>query len=112
VQNSYSVLDRSDEPVLEVCREHDVAYVPFFPLGSAFANRPKATESPTVIAVANELGATPAQVALAWLLARYDRMLLIPGTASPAHLAENLAAGNLRLPASAIAALDRLAGAP
>jgi pyridoxine 4-dehydrogenase len=109
VQNSYSVLDRTAEPVLDLCREHGIAWVPFFPLGSAFPNRPKATDDPTVAAIAAELGATSAQVALAWLLAHYDGTLLIPGTADPAHLAQNLAAGSLRLPAASITALDQLA---
>jgi aryl-alcohol dehydrogenase-like predicted oxidoreductase len=108
VQNLYSVLDRSAEPLLGLCREHAVAWVPFFPLGSGFPNRPHVTKDPAIAAVAADAGATPAQVALAWLLARYDRTLLIPGTASPAHLAENIAAGSLRLPAQALAALDRL----
>lgn len=108
VQNAYGVLDRTAEPVLDVCRAHGIAWTPFFPLGSAFAALPKATEHPTVVAVAEELGATPAQVALAWLLAHYDRTLLIPGTSDPVHLAENLAAGSLRLPADAVAALDRI----
>jgi pyridoxine 4-dehydrogenase len=109
VQNGYSVLDRSAEPVLELCREHDIAWVPFFPLGSAFPNRPKVGDDPVVTAIAAGLDATPAQVALAWLLARYDHTLLIPGTADPGHLAENIAAGDLGLPAAAIAALDQLA---
>ena len=109
VQNGYYVLDRSAEPVLELCRQHGIAWVPFFPLGSAFPNQPKATDNPTVAAIASELGATPAQVALAWLLAHYDRTLLIPGTSDPAHLAENIAAGALRLPSASIAALDQLA---
>jgi pyridoxine 4-dehydrogenase len=109
VQNCYGVLDRSAEPVLEVCREHDIAWVPFFPLRSALPGRPKVTGDPTVAAVAAGLGATAAQVALAWLLAHYDSTLLIPGTADPGHLAENIAAGSLRLRAESIAALDRLA---
>lgn len=110
VQNAYSVLDRTAEPVLDACREHGIAWVPFFPLGSAGYRtmRPVAGD-PAVTAVAGDLGVTPAQVALAWLLARYDRTLLIAGTASPAHLAENIAAGAVRLPAAATAALDRLA---
>lgn len=111
VQNGYSVLDRSTEPVLEVCREHGIAWVPFFPLGSAFPGLPKATENPTVVTWAKELGASPAQVALAWLLAHYDGTLLIPGTSNPSHLAENLGAGDVALPESAIAVLDGL-GAP
>jgi pyridoxine 4-dehydrogenase len=67
------------------------------------------TDNPTVVAVAAEVGATPAQVGLAWLLAHYDRALLIPGTANPAHLDENIAAGAVRLPAASLAALDSLA---
>ena len=109
VQNSYSVLDRSAEPVLDLCREHDIAWVPFFPLGSAFPNRPKAASDPTIAAIAAGLGATPAQVALAWLLAHYGNTLLIPGTSDPVHLAENIAAGSLRLPGASITALDQLA---
>jgi pyridoxine 4-dehydrogenase len=109
VQNSYSVLDRSAEPVLAVCREHDIAWVPFFPLRSALRNRPNATSHAAVAAIAAGLGATPAQVALAWLLACYDNSLLIPGTSDPVHLAENIAAGSLRLGAESVATLDRLA---
>lgn len=110
VQNSYSVLDRATEPVLDACRAHGVAWVPFFPLGSAgFGTMRSVTSDPTVTAIAGELAVTPAQVALAWLLANYDDTLLIPGTATPAHLAENIAAGSVRLPAAAAAALDRLA---
>jgi aryl-alcohol dehydrogenase-like predicted oxidoreductase len=108
VQNAYSLLDRSAEPVLELCREHDIAWVPFFPFGSGFPNRPRATGSPTVVGIAGELGATPAQVALAWLLAHYDNTLLIPGTSDPAHLAENIAAGSLRLPRASVTALNQL----
>ena len=108
VQNSYGVLDRAAEPVLELCRGHGIAWVPFFPLGSAFPNRPKATDDPTVAGIAAGLAAAPAQVALAWLLAHYDSTLLIPGTSDPGHLAENIAAGSLRLPAASVTALDRL----
>jgi len=109
VQNSYSVLDRSAEPVLALCRAHDVAWVPFFPLGGALPNRPKAAGHPVVASIAAGMSATPAQVALAWLLAHYDRTLLIPGTSDPAHLAENLAAGSLRLAPESVTALDELA---
>ncbi len=111
VQNSYSVLDRTTEPVLDVCREHGIAWVPFFPLGSSgFRNMSRVTDNPTVRAVAAELGVTPAQVGLAWQLAHYERTLLIPGTASPAHLAENIAAGEIKLPGESLAALDALGG--
>jgi pyridoxine 4-dehydrogenase len=109
VQNSYSVLDRSGEPVLDACREHGVAWVPFFPLGSAnYGTYRNVADDPTVTAIASELAVTPAQVALAWLLAHYDDTLLIPGTATPAHLTENIAAGSLHLPPPAIATLGRL----
>jgi pyridoxine 4-dehydrogenase len=108
VQNAYSILDRSAEPVLELCREHDIAWVPFFPLGSGLPNQPKATDNPTVVTIAKEPGATPAQVALAWLLAHYDNTLLIPGTSDPAHLAENIAAGSLRLSRASVTALNQL----
>jgi pyridoxine 4-dehydrogenase len=110
VQNLYSVIDRTAEPVLDRCRQHGIAWVPFFPLGSAFANRARVTDNPTVLAVAAEVSATPAQVGLAWLLAHYDDTLLIPGTADPAHLDENIAAGSVRLPAASVAALDASAG--
>jgi aryl-alcohol dehydrogenase-like predicted oxidoreductase len=109
VQNLYSVIDRTAEPVLDQCREQGIAWVPFFPLGSAFPNRPRVTDHPAVVVVAREVGATPAQVGLAWLLSHYDRTLLIPGTSDPAHLAENIAAGAVRLPPASVAALDRLA---
>jgi aryl-alcohol dehydrogenase-like predicted oxidoreductase len=109
VQNLYSVIDRTAEPVLDRCREHGVAWVPFFPLGSAFANRARVTDNPAVTAIAAEVGATPAQAGLAWLLLHYDGTLLIPGTSDPAHLAENIAAGAVRLPPAAVAALGRLA---
>jgi aryl-alcohol dehydrogenase-like predicted oxidoreductase len=109
VQNAYSLLDRSSEPLLTLCAELNLAWVPFFPLGSAFPGRPKVTEHPVVIAVAESVGATPAQVGLAWLLNRYERALLIPGTASRAHLTDNLAAGSIRLGPDAVAALDAIA---
>ncbi|HEX4289339.1 MAG TPA: aldo/keto reductase, partial [Trebonia sp.] len=109
VQNLYSVIDRTAEPVLDRCRELGVAWVPFFPLGSAFANRARVTDDPTVIAVAAELGVTAAQAGLAWLLAHYEGTLLIPGTSDPAHLAENIAAGDVRLSPASVTALDQLA---
>jgi pyridoxine 4-dehydrogenase len=109
VQNLYSVIDRTAEPVVALCRRHGVAWVPFFPLGSAFANRARVTDDPTVTTIAAEIGVTPAQVGLAWLLSHYDGTLLIPGTCDPVHLAENIAAGAVRLPAASIAALDQLA---
>ncbi len=107
VQNAYSVLDRTAEPLVELCREHEIAFVPFFPLGSAFAGGPRRLAAePAIATVAGKHGATPSQVALAWLLARYDRILLIPGTTSVAHLEENLAAADVTLDAEDLATLD------
>jgi len=98
VQNPYSILNREHEPVLELCREREIAFVPFFPLGSAFTGGPKTlAKDPAIVQVAEKHGATPPQVALAWLLNHYDRMLLIPGTTSVDHLEENLAAADVEL---------------
>jgi aryl-alcohol dehydrogenase-like predicted oxidoreductase len=98
VQNAYSILDRADEALLDLAREHDVPFVPFFPLGSAFSGGPAALAAdPALAEVAARHDATASQIALAWLLQRYDRMLLIPGTSSVAHLEENLAAADLEL---------------
>lgn len=109
VQNQYCVLDRSGEPMLELCRQNDVAWVPYFPLGSAVAHMPKVTEHPAVVATAAALGATPAQVGLAWLLAHDSHVLLIPGTSSLDHLVENMATATLHLDTDTIATLDGLA---
>jgi aryl-alcohol dehydrogenase-like predicted oxidoreductase len=109
VQNAYSLLDRSGEPILELCRQHNVAWVPYFPLGSAFPHMPKVGEHPAVLSVANILGVTPAQVGLAWLLARGPGVLVIPGTSSVQHLEENVRAGRVHLDPEAIALLDGLA---
>jgi len=97
VQNAYSLVDRRDDPVLERCLAAGVAYVPYFPLGSAFPGMPKVADDPRVQAVAERVGATPPQVGLAWLLARAENVLLIPGTSSRAHLDENLAVRDLEL---------------
>lgn len=110
VQNAYNLLDRATEPVLEVCREHGVAWIPYIPLGSAFPGYRKVTEDATVLDVARELGATASQVGLAWLLAHYERTMLIPGTANPGHLAQNLAAMDVEIGPEAMARLDALAG--
>jgi len=112
VQNPYSVLDRSGEAVFQLGQEHDVAWVPFFPLGSAFPGFPKVTEAPAVRAAADALGATPAQVGLSWLLAHGPRVLLIPGTSNLDHLAENMATAGVVLDDDTMAILDGLASAP
>lgn len=108
VQNAYSVADRSDQPVFDACRADGVPYVPFFPLGSAFAPVNPVLSHQEVKAAAERLDATPAQIALAWLLAQAPTVLLIPGTSSPDHLRENLAVADLRLDAEALALLDGL----
>jgi aryl-alcohol dehydrogenase-like predicted oxidoreductase len=109
VQNAYSLLDRSGEPLLDLCRKHDLAWVPYFPLGSAFPGVAKVTDHLAVVAAATALGATPAQVGLAWLLAHDPHVLVIPGTSSPAHLTENVAAANVHIDAETMAVLDGLA---
>ena len=107
IQNAYSVLDRHNDPVLDLCREREITFVPFFPLGSAFAGGPRTLAAdPAVAAVAAKHGATPSQVALAWLLARDERILLIPGTTSVAHLEENMAAGDIALDAEDLQTLE------
>lgn len=115
VQNAYSILHRAHEDIVELCRAREIAFVPFFPLGSAFTGGPRILgEDPAIAAVARKHAATPSQVALAWLLARYDRMLLIPGTTSVVHLEENLASAEVELDDEDIATLEsvREVGAP
>ena len=109
VQNAYSLLDRSDEQLFELCAAHGIAWVPYFPLGSAFPGLPKVTEDPVVLEAAAALGATPAQVGQAWLLAHGANVLLISGTSQVAHLEDNVATGDVQLDADTIAALDGLA---
>src|SRR3984957_7478228 len=98
VQNAYSVVNRAEEDVLALCEERELAFVPFFPLGSAFSGGPKQLAAdPAIAEVAARRGATPSQIALAWLLHRSERILLIPGTSSIQHLEENIAAGDIEL---------------
>ena len=107
VQNQYSVVNRSGEDVLELAMEREIAFVPYFPLGSAFTGGPRRlAQDPAVSEVAARRGITAAQVALAWLLARYERMLLIPGTTSVQHLEENMAVGDVELDGEDMAELE------
>lgn len=92
VQNHYNLVHRHDDALIDELGQKGIAYVPFFPLGGFTP-----LQSDTLSAVAQRLGATPMQVALAWLLARAPNMLLIPGTSSTKHLKENLAAADLVL---------------
>ena len=108
VQNPMNLLQRDDLPVLELCREKQIPYVPFFPLGSAFAGMRRVTEEAAVQTVANRLGATAAQVGLAWLLHHSENILLIPGTSSLIHLEENIVAQQVQLDGQTLASLDAL----
>jgi aryl-alcohol dehydrogenase-like predicted oxidoreductase len=107
VQNPFSVVNRAGEDELALCEEHGIAFVPFFPLGSAFTGGPKQLAAdPAVAEVADKHGVTPSQIALAWLLHRSERILLIPGTSSVGHLEENMAAGEIELDTQDMVRLD------
>ena len=106
VQNQYNLAHRADDALVDDLAREGVAYVPFFPLGGFTP-----LQSTTLSEVAQTLGATPMQVALAWLLQRSPNILLIPGTSSVTHLHENLAAAALALPDDAVERLDRIAQA-
>lgn len=103
VQNNYNLVHRDDDALIDELAGNGIAYVPFFPLGGFTP-----LQSSTLSEVAQQVGASPMQVALAWLLQRSPNILLIPGTSSLAHLKENLAAAQLKLPGEAIAKLNAL----
>lgn len=105
VQNWYNLAKREDEALVDFLATKGIAYVPFFPLGGFTP-----LQSGALSEVASELGATPMQVALAWLLQRSANILLIPGTSSVGHLKENLAASDLVLSADVVAKLDGIGG--
>jgi pyridoxine 4-dehydrogenase len=105
VQNRYSVTDRGSEDVLRYCEKEKIGFIPWFPLA---AGRVSGSESP-ILRIAAQWGATPSQVALAWLLARSPVMLPIPGTSKVKHLEENVAAAELKIDAKQVQELDRLA---
>jgi aryl-alcohol dehydrogenase-like predicted oxidoreductase len=109
VQNAFSIMQRDSQDVLELCAERGIAFVPFFPLGSAFTGGPAAIAAdPAVIRVAAKHGASTSQVALAWLLHRDPHILLIPGTSSIGHLEENLDAATVALDEDDLAALEHV----
>jgi aryl-alcohol dehydrogenase-like predicted oxidoreductase len=114
VQNVYNLIDRSSEDQLALCAAHGIAWVPYFPLGSAFAGTPPfehlpvPTDHPLVQQLAAELGTTPAAICLAWILAHNNHTALIPGTRSVAHLEQNLAVADIHLDPEVLAALDEL----
>lgn len=103
IQNLYNILDRRDDELIAFAGERGIAFVPFFPLAGGPT---QLAEQATIVQVADRHGATPAQIALAWLLARYERMLLIPGTSSVTHLEENMAAIEIELDDADLATLD------
>jgi pyridoxine 4-dehydrogenase len=103
VQNHYNLAHREDDALIDELAGLAIAYVPFFPLGGFTP-----LQSTALSDVAKALGATPMQVALAWLLRRAPNILLIPGTASLDHLRENLAVADLELPSVAVAALNQI----
>ncbi|RYF44534.1 MAG: oxidoreductase, partial [Comamonadaceae bacterium] len=104
VQNQYNLVHRDDDALIDQLAESGTAYVPFFPLGGFTPLQSSALND-----VAAKLGATPMQVALAWLLQRSPNILLIPGTSSVAHLRENLSSAALALSADDLTTLDGLA---
>jgi pyridoxine 4-dehydrogenase len=104
VQNNYNLAHREDDALIDDLARDGIAYVPFFPLGGFTP-----LQSSTLSSVAERLGVTPMQVALAWLLHRSPNVLLIPGTSSVAHLRENLAAAELTLSQDVVSELDGIA---
>jgi aryl-alcohol dehydrogenase-like predicted oxidoreductase len=106
VQNAYNLADRSSAAVLKECAARGIAFVPFSPLGWPKKQHDAIRTNPVVAGIAVSHGATPAQIALAWLLAIADNVLLIPGTSSRGHLAENLGAGSLSLRDDEVASLS------
>jgi pyridoxine 4-dehydrogenase len=105
VQNHYNLAHREDDALIDELAGAGIAYVPFFPLGGFTP-----LQSTELSDVAKALGATPMQVALAWLLQRAPNILLIPGTSSVDHLRENLAAARLKLPSDVLTILNRIGG--
>ena len=109
MQNAYNLADRTSQPLLDVCTEHGISFVPFFPLGSAFAPDNPVLGHPAVQREASKLGRTPAQIALAWTLSVAPNVLLIPGTSSVQHLEENTAVADIKLDDDAKRDLDAAA---
>ncbi len=110
VQNAFNVVARESTPVLDECAARGIAFVPFFPLGAAFIRPNPVLTHPVVVDVAEQLGCTAAQVALAWTLGTAPNVLLIPGTSSPAHLEENMAVASVELDAGTRERLDAIGG--
>lgn len=110
VQNAFNLVDRDSAPVLDECTARGIAFVPFFPLGAAFLQPNPVLGNPSVQRIAERLGRTPAQVALAWTLSVAPNVLLIPGTSSVRHLEENLEVASIELDEDSREQLTALAG--
>lgn len=108
LQNAYSLVAREDEDMLELCEEQGIAWVPYFPLGSAFPGMPKVVDEPAVQAAAATLAVSPAQIGLAWLLRHAPNVLLIPGTADVSHLEANVATGDIAIDGAMLETLDAI----
>lgn len=106
VQNQYNITSRSQESILNLCRKEGIAWVPYFPLGGGMPGSAKVTEDETVQAVAKEVGLSPVQVGLAWILQHSENALIIPGTTSIGHLEQNVAVGDIRFDEDTMRRLD------
>lgn len=112
VQNQYGLTNRrEDDALVDLCREHDVAFTPFFAVTAAAPGAPRPADEPgraEIATVAAAHDATPAQIRIAWTLHRGPHVLAIPGTGNPVHLEENIAAGSIRLTSDDMARLDAI----
>lgn len=108
VQNLYNIISRSQENILSLCRKEGIAWVPFFPLGGGLPGSAKVTDNETVQAVAKEMGLSPVQVGLAWLLQHAENALIIPGTTSLGHLEQNVSVGDIRFGEDTMRRLDHV----
>jgi aryl-alcohol dehydrogenase-like predicted oxidoreductase len=111
VQNLYNITSRRQESALDLCKTEHIAWVPYFPLGGGIPSMAKVTSDSTVQEVAKEMGISPAQVGLAWLLRHSENTLIIPGTTSISHLEENIAVGSMRFDENTMKRLDAVKAA-
>lgn len=111
VQNQYNLTSRSQESILELCKKEGIAWVPFFPLGGGLPGSAKVTADPVVQEVAKEMGISPVQVGLAWLLQHAENTLIIPGTTSISHLEQNIAVGGIYFDEKTMKRLDAVKAA-
>jgi pyridoxine 4-dehydrogenase len=109
VQNAFNIVDRSSAVVLDECTARGIAFVPYFPLGSGFAQPNPVLGNELVQSVAARLGYSPAQVALAWALSAAPNVLLIPGTSSVQHLEENIAVADIEFDQETLEQLNAVA---